>query len=67
MQILIKEHYRSTSHLSNHSASTATNIKIRAVDPDPAFWVNSDPDLDPILIQGFDDQKLKQKKQLETF
>ncbi len=49
----------------NHSASTATNIKIRAVDPDPAFRVNSDPD--PILIQGFDDQELKPKNTAENF
>ncbi len=32
-------------------------------DPDPAFQVN--PDLDPIRIQGFDDQKLKKKIQLK--
>jgi hypothetical protein len=25
-------------------------------DPDPAFWLNTDPD--PIRIRGFDDQKL---------
>jgi hypothetical protein len=32
--------------------------------PDPAFHVNPDPDTDsePIQIQSFDDQKLKNKK-----
>ncbi len=29
----------------------------RAVDPDPAFHVNRDPE--QIRIQGFDDQKMK--------
>ncbi len=33
-------------------------------DPDPAFQVNPDPD--PIRIQGFDDQKLKEKNTAET-
>ena len=28
-------------------------------DPDPAFRQNTDPDQDPIRIQGFDDQKLE--------
>jgi hypothetical protein len=28
-------------------------------DPDPAFRLNTDPDLDPIRIQSFDDQKLE--------
>ncbi len=32
-------------------------------DPDPAFQVNPDP----IRIQGFDDQKLKKKIQMNTF
>jgi hypothetical protein len=32
-------------------------------DPDPAFQVN----LDPIRIQGFDDQKLKKKKISDEF
>jgi hypothetical protein len=33
-------------------------------DPDPVFQVNSDtdPDLDPIRIQGFDEQNMKRKK-----
>ncbi len=38
---------------------------------DPAFQVNpdpdTDPDLDPIQIQGFVDQKLKKKIQLIFF
>jgi hypothetical protein len=38
-------------------------VKSRAVDPDPAFQVNSDP----IRIKGFDDQKLNQKIQLKFF
>jgi hypothetical protein len=42
----------------------------RAVDPDslnpdPAFQVN--PDLDPVRIQGFDDQKVKKKNTAEIF
>jgi hypothetical protein len=31
-------------------------------DPDPPFRLNTDPDPDPIRIQGFSDQKLKIKK-----
>ncbi len=36
-------------------------------DPDPALQVNTDPDMDPdpIRIQGFDDQKLKEKNTAE--
>jgi hypothetical protein len=39
-------------------------FRIRVVfnaDPDPAFWVNADPDADSdrIQIQGLDDQKFK--------
>jgi hypothetical protein len=33
--------------------------------PDPAFQVNPDPD--PIRIQGFDDQKLKEKNTADFF
>jgi hypothetical protein len=40
-------------------------------DPDPAFHVNpdldTDTDTDPIRIQGFDDQKLKEKNAAEIF
>jgi hypothetical protein len=31
-------------------------------DPDPTFQVNPDADPDPIRIEGFDDKKLKKKK-----
>ncbi len=34
-------------------------------DPDPTFQVNPDPD--PIRIQGFDDQKLKEKNTAGIF
>jgi hypothetical protein len=36
-------------------------------DPDLAFQVNPDPDLDPIRIQDSDDQKLKKKNTAEIY
>jgi hypothetical protein len=38
-------------------------------DPDPAFQVktDSDTDRDPIRIQGFDDQKFKERNTAENF
>jgi hypothetical protein len=44
-------------------AAKKTLIETSAVDPDPAFQVNPDPD--SIRIQGFDDQKMKKKRQLK--
>ncbi len=37
------------------------------MDPDPAFQVNPDTDPDPTRIQGFDDQKLKEKNTADFF
>jgi hypothetical protein len=51
--------------LSLTSAGGRGYLIDRAVDPDPAFPVNPDPD--PILIQGFDDQKQKKKNTGEQF
>jgi hypothetical protein len=43
------------------------SISAKNPDLNPAFQVNPDPDTDPTRIQGFDDQKLKKKKQMEKF
>jgi hypothetical protein len=41
-----------------------TSVGSRVVDP-YSFFTDPDPDPDPIRIQGFNDQKLKKKKQLK--
>jgi hypothetical protein len=37
----------------------------RSEDPDLTFYVNVDPDPDPVRIQDFDDQKMKEKFSVE--
>ncbi len=37
------------------------------MDPDPAIQVNPDTDPDPTRIQGFDDQKFKEKNTADFF
>jgi hypothetical protein len=41
------------------------NPDLLNLDPDPAFVVNPDPD--PTRVQGFHDQKLKEKNTSEHF
>jgi hypothetical protein len=54
--------------LDNHPSDNPSGSVVDT-DPDPAFQVNPDtePDPDPVRIQGFDDQKLKKKIQLKFF
>jgi hypothetical protein len=53
-----------------YGSGSSISIQVNPdMDPDPAFQVNPDTDSDPIRIriQGFDDQKLKEKNANENF
>jgi hypothetical protein len=51
------------SHQVKHSSTILRVVDLHCfnADPgtDPAFFLITDPDLDPVLDSGFDDQKLR--------